>query len=330
MISVSEEDACKAVVDLCFVKGDDCDALLVATEHPAGGRVELWELKEIVHTTHKIFNTASSDNGSPTSPKITMPVWKYDEVFTGPPSQVVSLSTPLSTLQTGTGSPCYVAAAYADGSIQCLLRDSLQHIGSVELPKTGNILDDPTPAKKSRSSAVEICSLSFTATGNALVAIDSLGQIYLYRMSPISDPGGPHTVPYLVTMFEYCLASGIDFWDLTICAKLSHIDTLCEKLTENFDLQPPHIRSFYYGRFMAIKSSLFRLGHGGEQRSADCYALYMLNSINGAFRSLIRSSEASGSISEKNTIYYDRLLSKMIFNGENCSAIFIYSFHQNC
>jgi hypothetical protein len=31
--------------------------------------------------------------------------------------------------------------------------------------------------------------MHFTATGNGLVVIDSLGQLYVYRMSPISDPG---------------------------------------------------------------------------------------------------------------------------------------------
>jgi hypothetical protein len=38
-------------------------------------------------------------------------------------------------------------------------------------------------------ASVTICDMSFTSTGNALVVIDSLGQLYVYRMSPISDPG---------------------------------------------------------------------------------------------------------------------------------------------
>ena len=40
-------------------------------------------------------------------------------------------------IQTGRGAACYVTIAYSDGSIQCLLRDSLQQIGSADLPKTG-------------------------------------------------------------------------------------------------------------------------------------------------------------------------------------------------
>lgn len=39
------------------------------------------------------------------------------------------------------------------------------------------------------SNELSICSSAFTATGSCLVVLDSYGQFYVYRMSPISDPG---------------------------------------------------------------------------------------------------------------------------------------------
>ena len=123
------EDACLAITGVCFVKRDDCDAILVATEHSAGGKVELWELKEVVHTTHKMFSASSAAapeaglaggvaaGAAPSAsamaaaeqlPKITTPIWKSDETFSGPPSRVVSLATPAITLQTGENAPCFV------------------------------------------------------------------------------------------------------------------------------------------------------------------------------------------------------------------------------
>ncbi len=85
-------------------------------------------------------------------------------------------------------------------------RDSLQHIASVELPRR---IGNPAPAGSSghcaTSSTATICQMCFTSTGTGLVVTDSLGQLYLYRMSPIADPGGPHMAPYLVTLYEYCL-----------------------------------------------------------------------------------------------------------------------------
>ena len=119
------EDACLAITGISFVKRDDCDAILVATEHSAGGKVELWELKEVVHSTHKMFSASSaaaSESGvvggaAPSAsagavaeqlPRIITPIWKSDETFSGPPSRVVSLATPSITLQTGVNAPCFV------------------------------------------------------------------------------------------------------------------------------------------------------------------------------------------------------------------------------
>ena len=73
-------DVCQAVLDLCFVECDDnAFALLIATQHPSGGRVELWELKETQLITHKIF--LPSEGSQQDCPKNIVPVWQYQEVF---------------------------------------------------------------------------------------------------------------------------------------------------------------------------------------------------------------------------------------------------------
>ena len=111
------EDRCLALVDLCFVSGDDTDSILVATKHPAGGRLELWELKEFQQNIHKIFLNPGSMGDS-----FSLPAWHYVEKFSGPVSQIVSVSTPQRCFQTGRAAACYVTVAYSDGSIQCLIR----------------------------------------------------------------------------------------------------------------------------------------------------------------------------------------------------------------
>lgn len=129
-----------SVNGLCFVKSDDCDAILVATNPTSGGKVELWELREMQHSMHKIF---ASGSDVPT-PRITCKIWTHVGMFTGPSAQVVSMATPRSTLQSGAGSPCYVTVGYSDGSIQCLLKDSLLQIASVDLPKNGKNVEIPS------------------------------------------------------------------------------------------------------------------------------------------------------------------------------------------
>ena len=324
-INDENNDMCQAVVDLCFVECDDnAFSILVATQHPSGGRVELWELKEAQLTTHKIF--LPPEGSTQNTPKNVVPVWQYQEVFIANASsaQVVKMSTPHSAFQTGRASACYVTIAYTDGSIQCLLRDSLQQIGCVDIPKSGNpqstLLNDsypntgPSPAKMSRMSSVAICDATFSANGNVLVVIDSLGQLYFYRMSPISDPGGPHTPDSIVLMLTKCLLSGYDWWDINVCcaavslagnkgqssipASLTPIDVICEKLTEDFNKQPLAIQTYYLNRWMSMKASIYRLafagwgssthGNSNEYKAADTFMQSMLISIHGAFKSLLR------------------------------------------
>ena len=94
---------------------------------------------------------------------------------------------------------------------------------------------------------------SFTATGNVLCTIDSLGQLYLYRLSPISDPCGPHVPASLQTMFEFCLVSALDWWDLTVCLKPTDVEAVCSRLEENFLKQGSSVQDYYHSRYMSLK-----------------------------------------------------------------------------
>jgi len=280
-----EEEEPVRIRALRFVLNECSDGLVVGTDGPEGGRVQMWSMLNQVQAPHRLFH----QGGSPARQRV-VPEWRYCEEFSGGGGRVVGLATPRSSVIGGASPSCYIAVAFADGSLQCLLRDSLQHIESVELPRSGNIAADST--KVSRVN-VTICDLCFTASGNALVATDSLGQLYLYRMSPITDPGGPYSVSYIVTLLEYCLVSGRDFWDLAIATKPNRVEAVCEKLGENFSCQPRGLQQYYFARFMAIKSSLYRLISSSQYRAADTTALLMLHSIASTFKSLLRPSETS-------------------------------------
>ena len=60
--------------------------------------------------------------------------------------------------------------------------------------------------------------------------------------------GGLHSPSNLVTMLEYCLVSGYDWWDLTICAKPAHLEPICTRLTEDFNRQPQALQQLYWSR----------------------------------------------------------------------------------
>jgi len=268
---------------LKFVLSDCSDALVVGTDGPEGGRVQMWSLYSQTQAVHRLFQ-----NAGPGRQRV-VPEWRHSAEFSGGGARVVSLATPRTSVIGGTSPSCYIAVAFSDGSIQCLLRDSLQQIESVELPRSGNISNDNT--KMSRAN-VTICDLCFTSTGNGLIATDSLGQLYLYRMSPITDPGGPYSVQFIVPWLEFCIFSGNDWWDLAIATKPSRIETVCDKLSENFSAQPHGLQQYYFSRYMAVKSSLYRLISSSQYRAADTTALLMLQSISGSFKSLLRPSDS--------------------------------------
>ena len=70
--------------------------------------------------------------------------------------------------------------------------------------------------------------------------------------------GGPMTVPYACTLLEYCLVTGLDWWDLLVSLRPSMMDTVCERFTESFNRQPQQIQQFHYVQFLNIKTSLYR------------------------------------------------------------------------
>ena len=70
--------------------------------------------------------------------------------------------------------------------------------------------------------------------------------------------GGPMTVPYACTLLEYCLVTGLDWWDLLVSLRPSMMDTVCERFTDSFNRQPQQIQQFHYVQFLNIKTSLYR------------------------------------------------------------------------
>jgi len=276
------------LTELRFLLPDTADTLLVGLSGPEGGRVQLWSFEARQKTVHKLLN--GGGGGHAATPR-TLPEWRRcDELQCGG-AGVVALSSPRSSVLGGRKPACFIAVALSDGSVQLLLRDGLAQIASVELPRTGNTA---WSRNTNHRVSLTICSLAFTATGNCLLAADSLGQLYLYRLSPIADPGGPPLAPYIVTMLEYCLVSGRDWWDLAVAAKPSKLEFICDKFAENFGRQGPGEKEYYASRFLAIKASLLRLSPSTQQRASHTNATLMLNSINGAFRSLLRGGEYSG------------------------------------
>jgi hypothetical protein len=70
--------------------------------------------------------------------------------------------------------------------------------------------------------------------------------------------GGPLTVPYAVTLLEYCLMSGMDWWDVLLALRPSMLDAVCERFSESFLRQPAAMQQYHHAQYLCIKTSLYR------------------------------------------------------------------------
>ena len=57
--------------------------------------------------------------------------------------------------------------------------------------------------------------------------------------------GSSFTVPYLTSLFEYCLVSGKDFWDVTLCLQHHQVEQVCQRLEDNFAAQSKVLQLYY-------------------------------------------------------------------------------------
>ena len=125
----------------------------------------MWELYTSVQSCHKLF---TQNVNSPKRKKVVN--WRQTAEFSSGGAKLSAFTTPRVSIVGGSKPSCYIVVAFADGSIQCLIRDSLQQIASVELPRSGNqnYYDNnsaDTNAVMNGNSYGMIADMTFTATG---------------------------------------------------------------------------------------------------------------------------------------------------------------------
>lgn len=98
---------------------------------------------------------------------------------------------------------------------------------------------------------------------------------------------------HAVTLLEYCLVAGLDWWDVLVALRPAAVDAVCDRLTESFARQPPATQQFHYVSHLSLRAALHRLSPVGQSRAADLTALLMLHSVSNAFKTLLRPSDLS-------------------------------------
>lgn len=96
--------------------------------------------------------------------------------------------------------------------------------------------------------------------GHLMMVVDTQGALFAYKVTyPHQDTSGSSmTISYLVSLLEYCLVSGYDALDVFLQVKSPWLDSVVDRLTENFTRQPPPVQQYYYVNFLTMKTNLYR------------------------------------------------------------------------
>lgn len=262
-----------------WVFNEDADSLIVASNHTGGGCfVEQWELTEEATPIHKLFQSNKSE-------AFKTLLWVSKSQYMCNTKVVKVCTTKLNFL-----SCSFVYLAMSDNSIHCLQRETFKRLTWANIV---SVRDPNDHSSKQIRLGVKIGAIDVTHLGHLFVALDTFGQLYVYRCNFMCQDqlGTPALIVQNINLLEYCLVTGLDSLDILLTLKTQILENVLERLTENFYRQPPNVQQYYYVNFLTMKIALYRLSISGQQKAHDLSNLLILHSILIAFKSLLRPSD---------------------------------------
>lgn len=271
------------IVKLKWISEEDPESLMVLSNHNEGSSLEIWTQCEELVPIHKLLQTNKNSC-------FKTNVWKNKSVYKN-----AARAINLITSKLGFGSNV-IFIALQDNSINCLHREGLKRLAGVSFKggytyRSNNDIENI--GKHSRISS-RVLSFDSTHFGHLLIVLDSIGQISCYKCNFIINDIleiPQNSVTASVNLLEFCLISGLDTYDLMLALKPQLLESIIDKLTENFNRQPTFFVQYYYVKFLTMKINLQRLSSSGQSKANDLMCLLNLHSILTAFKSLLRPSD---------------------------------------
>uniref|UniRef100_A0A2K6F5P0 Mediator of RNA polymerase II transcription subunit 16 n=1 Tax=Propithecus coquereli TaxID=379532 RepID=A0A2K6F5P0_PROCO len=184
-----------------------------------------------------------------------------------------------------------LALAFHDGSVHIVHRLSLQTMAVFYSSAAPRPVDEPA-IKRPRTAgpAVHFKAMQLSWTSLALVGIDNYGKLSMLRISPSMG----HTLDvnlalrHLLFLLEYCMVTGYDWWDILLHVQPSMVQSLVEKLHEEYTRQNAALQQVLSTRILAMKASLCRLSPCTVARVCDYHTKLFLIAISSTLKSLLR------------------------------------------
>lgn len=264
-----------------FLLREGSESLVIGSNSSNGCIIETWELVKKTNPINKVFKKVITED----HPTIC---WIKKSSFTVG-AQLTALATPkMSISYNQSSSSQYVVAAFSNHQVCCLSRELTQQC-LFEL--SSYCEDNIGKIGLQHSSNIQFSDLDISYLGNVFVVCDNMGNLYLFQLLSVAELNGPLTVAYATLQLEYCLVTGLDWWDLAISLRPNMLEAVCNRFSENFQKQSQVLQQKEYTTYLSIRSFLYKMMPGAQSKRSDLMHLMTLHSISNAFKNVLRVSD---------------------------------------
>ncbi|XP_032236483.2 mediator of RNA polymerase II transcription subunit 16 [Nematostella vectensis] len=300
-----------AVTDIQFLLKNSGEYVLVCTTGPFGSCIKRWDMKKEGIQLHQKFQNFQCR--ACTQPQTFR--WSCVATYIDG-AQMTALALPRL--------PCkvddYPGITYPNKSLAVGLdnekiqvlkieakaeRRYLLPVGAFHL-QTKLQLDSEQAHKKTASAPYStsqhgtgvMAALWFSPACTCLAGVTTTGHLSLFKFQHATEVvDRARFKRNLVDLFEYCLITGWDWWDVLIAAHIGApqdtIDGVLKQLLDELSYQHPISQHMMVAKTTALKASLYRCTKDGSGQAMDCYATQFLFAVALALRSLPYCSQSN-------------------------------------
>uniref|UniRef100_A0A8C6RY20 Mediator of RNA polymerase II transcription subunit 16 n=1 Tax=Nannospalax galili TaxID=1026970 RepID=A0A8C6RY20_NANGA len=294
----NRKDRFPAITHLKFLARDMSEQVLLCASSQTSSLVECWSLRKEGLPVNNIFQQISPVVGDK-QPMILK--WRIlsatndlDRVSAvALPKLPISLTN--TDLKVASDTQFYpglgLALAFQDGSVHMVHRLSLQTMAAFYSSAAPRSLDEPALKRpRTTSPTVHFKAMQLSWTSLALVGIDNHGKLSMLRISPsLGLPLEPKlALQHLLFLLEYCMVTGYDWWDILLHVQPGMVQSLVERLHEEYTRQKPALQQVLSTRILAMKASLCRLSPCTVARVWDYHTKLFLMAVTSTLKSLLR------------------------------------------
>lgn len=204
------------------------------------------------------------------------------------PSKLTSLAIPKSTIAFKDLNdiktliePFYIMATYENGTIGLIDTHNHNQIFTSTLPLNDSNDFDHLKNKKVKSTQEYLLNIDQSFMGSIGVGITNYSRLVLIRPSILMKDitsCGQNFISHLLNLYEYCLITGYDYWDLLVSTHQNLFDTLIERMEEKLSNQMlSSFQRVYFSQYNALLYSLYKRSLVSQYRTKSLDFLSKLN-----------------------------------------------------